>query len=58
MPTPTDQELYEKVKKSIMNKMKANSAYSSGLIVQQYKEEYYKKHKIIMRTKGIKTILI
>ena len=45
MPTPTDQELYEKVKKSIMNKMKANSAYRSGLIVQKYKEEYYKKHK-------------
>ena len=58
MPTPTDQELYEKVKKSIMNKMKANSAYRSGLIVQKYKEEYYKKHKIIMHTKEIKTILI
>ena len=45
MPTPTDQELYDKVKKSIMNRIKVNSAYRSGLIVKQYKEEYYKKHK-------------
>ncbi len=28
-----------------MDKIKKNSAYRSGLIVKQYKEEYNKKHK-------------
>ena len=54
MPTPTDQELYDKVKKSIMNRIKVNSAYRSGLIVKQYKEEYYKKHKNNNAYKGNK----
>ena len=44
MPTPTDKELYEKVKKEISSKYK-HSAYRSGMIVKRYKEEYLKKHK-------------
>ena len=44
MPTPTDKELYEKIKKEITAKYKP-SAYRSGKIVKKYKEEYYKKHK-------------
>ena len=56
MPTPTDQELYDKVKKSIMNKIKINSAYRSGLIVKQYKEEYYKKHNNQNAYKGNKDV--
>ncbi len=56
MPTPTDKELYDKVKKSVMNKIKINSAYRSGLIVKQYKEEYYKKHNNQNAYKGNKDI--
>ena len=44
MPTPTDKELYEKIKKEITAKYKP-SAYRSGMIVKRYKEEYFKKHK-------------
>ena len=44
MPTPTDKELYEKIKKEITAKYKP-SAYRSGMIVKLYKEEYFKKHK-------------
>ena len=44
MPDPRDKELYDKIKKEIVNKYKP-SAYRSGLIVKKYKEEYYKKHK-------------
>jgi len=44
MPTPTDKELYEKIKKEITDKYKP-SAYRSGMIVKKYKEEYLKKHK-------------
>lgn len=44
MPIPRDKELYDKIKKDIVNKYKP-SAYRSGLIVKKYKEEYYKKHK-------------
>ena len=44
MPTPTDKELYEKIKKEITAKYKP-SAYRSGMIVKKYKEEYFKKHK-------------
>ena len=56
MPTPTDKELYDKVKKSVMNKIKINSAYRSGLIVKQYKEEYYKKHNNQNAYKGNKDV--
>ena len=44
MPTPTDPILYEKIKKDITSKYKP-SAYRSGLLVQEYKKEYLKKHK-------------
>lgn len=44
MPQPTDINLYEKVKANISSKYK-HSAYRSGLIVKQYKKEYYEKHK-------------
>jgi len=44
MPTPTDKELYEKIKKEITAKYKP-SAYRSMLLVKKYKEEYLKKHK-------------
>lgn len=44
MPTPTDQILYDKIKQIITSKYKP-SAYRSGLLVQQYKREYEKKHK-------------
>ena len=44
MPTPNDKDLYEKIKKEITSKYKP-SAYRSGMIVQKYKEAYFKKHK-------------
>ena len=44
MPTPNDKDLYEKIKKEITSKYKP-SAYRSGLLVQKYKEAYFKKHK-------------
>ena len=44
MPTPTDEKLYESIKKDLFKKYKP-SAYRSGLLVQKYKEEYVKKHK-------------
>lgn len=44
MNNPKDKDLYEKIKKDIINKYKP-SAYRSGLIVKKYKEEYLKKYK-------------
>lgn len=44
MPTPKDQILYEKIKQNIHSKYKP-SGYRSGLLVQEYKREYLKKHK-------------
>ena len=38
MPTPRDQELYDKVKKKIMKSYKKNSAFASGAIVKEYKQ--------------------
>lgn len=45
MPTPTDKILYDTIKKELFKKITKHSAYRSGLLVQKYKEEYYKKHK-------------
>lgn len=42
---PTDEELYEKIKKTLFKKYPINSAYRSGLLVKKYKEEYYNKYK-------------
>lgn len=44
MAEAKDKDLYEKIKKEIINKYKP-SAYRSGLIVKKYKEEYLKKYK-------------
>ena len=43
-PEPKDKELYNKIKNEINMKYKP-SAYRSGLLVQQYKKEYFKKYK-------------
>ena len=45
MPKPTDQKLYESIKRDLFKKYDKPSAYRSGLLVQKYKEEYVKKHK-------------
>lgn len=39
-----DIKLYEKVKKSIYKKYPNHSAYRSGLLVKEYKEEFRKKY--------------
>jgi len=44
MPTPTDPILYDMIKQKITSKYKP-SGYRSGLLVQEYKKEYLKKHK-------------
>lgn len=44
MRKPTDPKLYEKVKKRIYKKYRKHSAYRSGLLVKEYKEEFIKKH--------------
>ncbi len=45
MPTPTDKILYDTVKKELFKIITKHSEYKSGLLVQKYREEYYKKHK-------------
>jgi hypothetical protein len=45
MPTPTDEKLYEKIKKELFKIYTKPSAYRSGLLVKKYKEEYVKKYK-------------
>ena len=42
---PKDSKLYDKVKKRIYLKYPQHSAYRSGILVKEYKKEYYKKHK-------------
>ena len=44
MSEPKDKSLYEKVKKSVFKRIPVNSAYRSGVLVQEYKKEYKKKH--------------
>ncbi len=39
MSNPTDKKLYDKVKKEIFKKYPKNSAYRSGLLVQEYKRK-------------------
>lgn len=39
MTTPADMNLYNKIKKNIFTKNPINSAYRSGLLVKQYKEQ-------------------
>ena len=45
MNEPKDKDLYEKVRKKIYIKYPKHSAYRSGLLVKEYKDEYMKKYK-------------
>lgn len=40
MSIPTNQKLYDKVKKQIYKKYPKHSAYRSGLLVQEYKKQF------------------
>ena len=42
MSIPSDQAMYENVKKKIYKKHPKHSAYRSGLLVQAYKKEFSK----------------
>ena len=44
MPTPTNEDLYEKIKTKIYKKIKKHSAYRSGILVQKYKTAFTKKY--------------
>jgi len=44
MNKPTDEKLYNKIKKDLFKKYPKNSAYRSGLLVKKYKAEYEKKY--------------
>lgn len=45
MTKPKDKELYDKVKKQVYARIPKHSAYRSGQLVKEYKEQYEKKHK-------------
>ena len=44
MPEPTDQTLYEKIKKKVYKDIPQHSAYRSGIVVQKYKNAFQKKY--------------
>lgn len=44
MPEPNDQSLYNEARNFIMSRYKKNSAFASGAIVKQYKQQYKKKY--------------
>ena len=44
MPLPIDQNLYQEAKDFIMSKYKKNSAFASGAVVKQYKQQFKKKY--------------
>ena len=44
MPEPTDNKLYEKVKKQVYKNIPKHSAYRSGIVVQKYKASFKKKY--------------
>ena len=44
MAKPSDTKLYSKVKSGVYKKYPTHSAYRSGILVQQYKREFKKKH--------------
>ena len=46
MPEPIDLTLYEKVKKSVYKKYPKHSAYRSGLLVKEYKEQFKGKYGV------------
>ena len=51
MSTPTNTKLYEEVKKEIYAKYPKHSAYRSGLLVQEYKNDL---RKVMPRVPHIK----
>jgi len=44
MPTPVDQQMYERAKAYVRQHYKKPSAYASGAIVKKYKAEFKKKY--------------
>ena len=44
MNKPTDNSLYNKIKKDIYKKNPKHSAYRSGILVKTYKKEFLKKY--------------
>ena len=44
MAEPADMTLYEKVKKSVYKKYPKHSAYRSGLLVKEYKDQFNDKY--------------
>jgi hypothetical protein len=44
MPIPTDQTLYEEAKDFIYSKYKKNSAFRSGAVVKEYKQQFEEKY--------------
>ena len=44
MPLPTDQTLYEEAKDFIYSKYKKNSAFRSGAVVKEYKQQFAQKY--------------
>lgn len=45
MNKPTDEKLYEKVKKEVYKEIKQHSAYRSGILVKRYVKEFEEKYK-------------
>lgn len=54
--TPSDTQLYEKVKKQIYKKYPQHSAYRSGLLVQEYKKQFKDKYGRKSPYKGSKPV--
>ncbi len=44
MPVPVDKQLYKKVKAKVYTRIPKHSAYRSGVLVQEYKREFKKRH--------------
>jgi hypothetical protein len=44
MPKPRDNNLYNKTKKQVYKRIPKHSAYRSGILVQSYKKNFYKKY--------------
>ncbi len=44
MNKPTDQELYNKIKKKVYSDIPKNSAYRSGILVKKYKAAFLKRY--------------
>ena len=44
MPEPSDQNLYNKIKKKVYTEIPKHSAYRSGIVVQKYKKSFSQKY--------------